>query len=225
MTSRFSGFVLGALLKTVRWQQQDEGGLTFLERSGEAAIIVNWHCRLLAIPAMLGQRFPTAYIISASRDGRLISGTVSRLGIETIWGSRSRGAVTGYREMRRRLAAGKHVGITPDGPRGPAREAAAGAINLARASGAAIIPVAWSTRRMPRLDTWDRLAIPGMFSAGVQCWGAPIRIPKETSPDMLEDARLNLEDRINAITASADAFFGHPRDDAPHRYGISKEKR
>jgi len=217
--------MLGMLLKTIRWQKIDQGGLAFLEASGEAAIIVNWHCRLLAIPSMLGHRFPTAYIISASNDGQLISGTVSRLGIETIWGSRSKGAITGYREMRRRLAAGNHVGITPDGPRGPAREAAAGAITLAHASGAPIIPVAWSTRRMHRLDTWDRLAIPAAFSSGVQCWGEVFRLPEKASPDMLKDARLDLEHRLNEITACADARFGHPRDDADHRYGISKEKR
>jgi len=224
-TSRLGGMMLGMLLRTIRWQEMDEGGLAFLEASEEAAIIVNWHCRLLAIPSMLGRRFPTAYIISPSNDGRLISGTVSGLGIETIWGSRSKGAITGYREMRRRLSAGKHVGITPDGPRGPARHAAAGAITLAQASGAPIIPVAWSTRRMPRLDTWDRLAIPGIFSTGIRCWGAPYRLPKDASADALEDARLDLEDRLNAITARADHWAGHPADDAEHRYGISKEKR
>lgn len=224
-TSCLGGLMLGVLLKTIRWQEMDEGGLAFLQSSDKAAIIVNWHCRLLAIPAMLGRRFPTAYIISPSNDGQLISGTVSTLGIETIWGSRSKGAIAGYREMRRRLSAGKHVGITPDGPRGPARNAAAGAITLAQASGAPIIPVAWSTRRMPRLDTWDRLAIPGAFSTGIQCWGEPYHVPEGASPETLEQARLDLEDRINAITAKADRWSGHTPDDAEHRYGIGKEKR
>ena len=93
-------------------------------------------------------------------------------------GSRSKGAIGGYREMRRRLKNGGHVGITPDGPRGPARQAADGAIALARTSGAVIIPVAWSTARMRRLDTWDRLAIPGWFSRGVQCWGSRYIFPQ-----------------------------------------------
>ena len=42
-------------------------------------IFVNWHCRLLAIPAMLKRDLPTAYIISESHDGQLISGTVKPL--------------------------------------------------------------------------------------------------------------------------------------------------
>ncbi|MGC6484292.1 MAG: lysophospholipid acyltransferase family protein [Candidatus Puniceispirillales bacterium] len=217
-----SSLVLRLQLASIRWQTRDEGGLAYLRKADSPVIIVNWHCRLLAIPAMLGRRFPTAYIISPSKDGRLISGTVAPLGVETIWGSRSKGAVGGYREMRRRLKQGGHVGITPDGPRGPARKAADGAIALARASRVVIIPVAWSTSRMKRLDTWDRLAIPGWFSRGIQCWGAPFDLPDEAETDRLT---LELEDRINAITASADACFGHPPDDAEQRYGIIKEKR
>jgi len=55
--------------------------------------------------------------------------------------------------------------------------------------------------------------------------GAPYRLPNDASADALEDARLDLEDRLNAITARADHWAGHPADDAEHRYGISKEKR
>jgi lysophospholipid acyltransferase (LPLAT)-like uncharacterized protein len=217
-----SSLVLRLQLASVRWQIKNEGGLKHISETDSPVIIVNWHCRLLAIPAMLGRRFPTAYIISPSKDGQLISGTVAPLGVETIWGSRSKGATAGYREMRRRLKQGGHVGITPDGPRGPARKAADGAVALAKNSRAVIIPVAWSTSRMKRLDTWDRLAIPGWFSRGIQCWGEPFNVPADAN---LERLTHQLEDRLNAITATADDIFGHQHDDADGRYGIIKEKR
>ena len=50
--------------------------------------------------------------------------------------------------------------------------------------------------------------------------GAPFDLPDEAETDRLT---LELEDRINAITATADACFGHPPDDAEQRYGIIKE--
>ena len=53
--------------------------------------------------------------------------------------------------------------------------------------------------------------------------GEPLHIPAD-SKDTAALTRL-LEDRINAITATADDAFGHPRDDAESRYGIIKEKR
>ncbi len=222
LITRISSFVLGLQLASIRWQTRDEGGLKHTLGSEKPVIFVNWHCRLLAIPAMLGRRFPTAYIISPSKDGQLISGAVAPLGVKTIWGSRSKRALTGYREMRRRLQKGGHVGITPDGPRGPARKAADGTIALARASQATIIPVAWSTTRMRRLDTWDRLAIPGWFTSGIQCWGEPFDVPEDAD---IEHLTRELEDRINTITAIADDAFGHRRDDADDRYGVIKEKR
>lgn len=222
LITRIASLILRLQLASIRWQVKDAGGLAHLMAAQQPVIIVNWHCRLLAIPAMLKKRFPTAYIISPSKDGQLISGTVSPLGVETIWGSRSKGAIGGYREMRRRLKQGGHVGITPDGPRGPARKAADGAIALAHTSRAVIIPVAWSTTRMRRLNTWDRLAIPGWFSKGVQCWGEPFSVPQDA--DMAQ-MTLDLEDRINAITATADEYCGHTPDDAENRYGTIKEKR
>jgi lysophospholipid acyltransferase (LPLAT)-like uncharacterized protein len=223
-TTAVTSTYLYILLKSVRWQVKDHGGLD-LVRSGEAVIFINWHCRLLSIPAMIGGKYPTAYIISPSRDGRLISGTVAPLGVETIWGSRSQKAISGYRDMRRRLSAGRHVGITPDGPRGPARKAAPGAITLAKVSGAALVPLAWSTARMKRLESWDRLAVPGFFTKGVQLYGTPIRIPKNADEGAVNRACLDLEDAVNDLTAEADAAFGHPADHASSRYGGQKEKR
>ena len=225
-----SSFLLRLLLASIRWQKIDHSssisGQSVLKNADQNPLIfVNWHCRLLAIPAMLGKDLPTAYIISESQDGQLISGTVRPLGIETIWGSRSNKAVTGYRDMRRRLAQNLHVGITPDGPRGPARQAALGALQLAKTSGAALVPVAWSTASMWRLKSWDRLAIPKPFSRGIQIFGKAIVIPRDANDDQLQQARLDLEDAINALTAEADAVFGHPADDADHRYGIAKDKR
>ena len=78
---------------------------------------------------------------------------------------------------------------------------------------------------MWRLNSWDRLAIPKPFSRGVQIFGAPITLPADANSDQLETARLALEDAINAVTAEADAIFGHQADDADARYGRAKDKR
>ena len=223
-TTFLSSLVLRLLLSSIRWQRIDHSGFHHQD-DHPALIYVNWHCRLLAMPALLRKHRQTAYIISPSLDGQLISGTVAPLGVATIWGSRSNKAISGYREMRRRLAQNLHVGITPDGPRGPARQAASGALTLAKASGAPIVPVAWSAKAMWRLNSWDRLAIPKPFSRGVQIFGAPITLAKDADDAALEQARLDLEDAINAVTAEADAVFNHPADDALDRYGIGKAKR
>ena len=223
--TRISSFVLRLLLASIRWQKIDHSQGVVKAADQHPIIFVNWHCRLLAIPAILGKTLPTAYIISPSQDGQLISGTVKPLGVDTIWGSRSSKAISGYRDMRRRLDQNLHVGITPDGPRGPARQAALGALQLAKTSGVVMVPVAWSTAGMWRLNSWDRLAIPKPFSRGIQIFGPAITIAKDADDDAIKAARLDLEAAINAITAEADRHFGHAADDAEHRYGMAKDTR
>ena len=158
-----SSFVLRLLLASIRWQKIDHSIGTVKSADQNPIIFVNWHCRLLAIPAMLKRDLPTAYIISESHDGQLISGTVKPLGVETIWGSRSNKAISGYRDMRRRLAKNLHVGITPDGPRA-STAAASGALQWP--SSGAVVVRGRSTSSMWRLNSWDRLAIPKPFSRG-----------------------------------------------------------
>ena len=224
VASRIGSIVVRLLLKSVRWRTIDKGGLASLRKNPDAVIFVNWHCRLLGAFDML-RPYNIKGVVSPSTDGKLISGVVGPLGIRTIWGSSNRNTIGAYREMRKTLKDGEHVGITPDGPRGPARKAALGTLALAKASGARIIPLAWSTSRMARLGTWDRFIIPKPFSAGVQLWGEPITIPADMGDAALEKARLRLEDALNELTAEADAVFGHPAEHAESRYGKGRSKR
>ena len=225
---RLAGFlgsvVVRLLLWSIRWRMIDKGGFKSLRENTDAAIFVNWHCRLIGAFDML-RPYSIMGVVSPSTDGRLISAVVEPLGIRTSWGSSNRNTVGAYREMRKCLQRGEHIGITPDGPRGPARKAAQGTLALAKASGARIIPLAWSTSRRARLGTWDRFAIPKPFSKGIQIWGRPITVPANANDAALEKARIDLEDAINELTAEADAHFGHPADHAEHRYGIGKKKR
>jgi lysophospholipid acyltransferase (LPLAT)-like uncharacterized protein len=65
-------------------------------------------------------------LISHSRDGRFIGTVVRWFGIEVALGSSSRGGAAAFRSLLGLLERGIHIGITPDGPRGPRRQAALG---------------------------------------------------------------------------------------------------
>ena len=218
-----SSMILRLLLLSVRWQyfNRSKSDLPF----DRPVIFINWHSRLLAMPKVLSKHSRTSYIISPSYDGQLIAGTVAPLGISTIWGSRSKKAISGYRAMMRHLKSGGHIGITPDGPRGPARQAAMGALMLAKSSGAPLVPITWSAQGLWRLSSWDRLAIPKPFSRGVQIFGAPIYVPHDADAMTLDGLRLQIEDALNALGGEADLLFGHSPDDEISRYGTAKVKR
>ena len=215
--------VIGFFLATNRWDTIDHGGYEYA-KSGSPVIFVFWHGRLLGLPIML-RKTPISVLVSHSRDGRIISKIGRDFGIETIWGSGSKNSLSGYREMRRHLSAGKHIGITPDGPRGPARKAALGAIALARASGIPLVPMSWSSKKMKKFNSWDHIAMPKPFGRGVRIYGAPIHIAKDANDAEQATSCRALEDAINAVTAEADMMYGHSIDHAERRYGPSKGKR
>jgi lysophospholipid acyltransferase (LPLAT)-like uncharacterized protein len=114
---------------------------------------------------------------------------VRRFGIRPILGSSSRGGAAGLRGLLAVLSRGELIGITPDGPRGPRRQAAAGVAQLAALSGVPVLPCAARTSRRIQLQTWDRMPVPLPFGRGVMVCGPAIRV-----------ARHGWKDAVPAIT-------------------------
>jgi len=141
----------------------------------------------------------------------LMSKIINHFGINTIWGSSSRNAVSGLRELKRVLDAGRAVGITPDGPRGPARVVATGAVALAQLTGKPIVPAAWGTNRYKRAGGWDRMVVPRPFSRGVFVVGEPITPPANRDRKTLETHCAALQAALNAVTDKADELAGGTR--------------
>src|SRR5262249_1086726 len=78
-----------------------------------------------------------------------------------------KGGPAALRAMVRQLRQGESVGITPDGPNGPAMRASAGIVGVARLAGVPILPMTYATSRRRILQTWDRFHLPLPFSRGV----------------------------------------------------------
>src|SRR6266700_2920711 len=179
-----------------------------LRAEGRSFILAFWHGRLLMIP-MAWQRLAQKHmLISAHRDGRIIADAVTYFGVHSIAGSSRRGGSAALRQMLKRLAAGECVGITPDGPRGPAMQASSGIINVARLAGVPIVPVVFATSRRRVLSSWDRFHLALPFGRGAFLWGEPIEIARELDPAGLERARLLVEDRMNELARDADRRVG-----------------
>jgi len=156
-------------------------------------------------------------LISAHRDGRIIADAVTYFGVQSIPGSTRRGGSAALRRMLKQLATGDCVGITPDGPRGPAMVASVGIVNLARLAGAPIVPIVYATSRRRILNSWDRFNLALPFGRGVFVWGEPIEIAPDLDASGLEQARLFVEARMNEMARDADRRVGHPASASPGR--------
>jgi lysophospholipid acyltransferase (LPLAT)-like uncharacterized protein len=144
-------------------------------------------------------------MISASRDGELIT-TIGRFfGYTAVRGSSSRGGQEATREMVDHLQAGKRCAITPDGPRGPRREMKPGAVNIARLTGAPIVCFGFAAEHCWRLKSWDQFIIPKPFSRAVFVYGEPIRIPREDGEDSKYMEQIQKE--MDRVTNAAENYF------------------
>ncbi len=110
-------------------------------------------------------------------------------------------------QLKRDMAAGKPAGFTLDGPRGPARVAQPGAVWLAKATGNPIVPFhIESDRHGPRTAGTAR-RFPKPFSHVAIAIGEPIEVPADADDAALEQARLTLEARLEALEARALAMI------------------
>src|SRR5262245_57458431 len=194
---------------TNRWSVEGASPPRRLSREGRSFIAAFWHGRLLMMPLAWHRLAPFYMLISAHRDGRIIAGAMTYFDIGTIAGSTSRGGSVALRTMVKRLKQGGCVGITPDGPRGPAMTASVGIVNVARLAGVPIVPVTYATSRRRFLATWDRFHLALPFGRGVYLWGEPIEIAAQLDEAGLENARRLVESRMVAIVHEADRRVGH----------------
>jgi lysophospholipid acyltransferase (LPLAT)-like uncharacterized protein len=194
---------------TTRWSVEGAEWPRRLRAEGRPFILAFWHGRLLMIPMAWQRLAPMHMLISAHPDGRIIADAVTYFGVGAIAGSTSRGGSAALRKMLKRLKERDCVGITPDGPRGPAMAASVGIVDVARLARVPILPITYATSRRRLLATWDRFHLPWPFGRGVFLWGEPIEIAAELDEAGRERARRLVETRMVAMVGEADRRVGH----------------
>jgi lysophospholipid acyltransferase (LPLAT)-like uncharacterized protein len=187
--------------RTLRLQVEDPENVIGLVRN-QPVIFAIWHNRLLMLPRVFDPCFPSRQsfgLISASRDGDLVSILIERSGYGTIRGSSSRKGVIALRQLVDALAAGMNVLITPDGPRGPVYEASQGVVFLAQKTGAPLVPIHMEYSSCWRLKSWDRFFVPRPFAKLRAIFGAPLQVQPTADADQLEAARLRLQNAMMSL--------------------------
>jgi lysophospholipid acyltransferase (LPLAT)-like uncharacterized protein len=194
-------YLLRVWERTLRYQVNDEAGILGKPVT-ENYIGALWHNRLLIFPLVLRRFFPNrpgAALISASRDGDLLTDAIRRFGYDVVRGSSSRLGASAILQLTEQLASGRDVVITPDGPRGPAYELGPGMVFLAQKSGALVLPMNLEYSRYWRLGSWDRFIIPQPFSKVRVLISQPLGVNPTSTPDEFEAERLRLQDTMMSL--------------------------
>lgn len=167
-------------------------------------LYVFWHEYIL-FPFYLRGHCNLTMLLSRHRDADLLSQAARKMGFAFVRGSTKRGGLEAVRDM---MAAGKtqHLTITPDGPRGPRRHMAPGAIYLASRLNMPIVAMGFGYHRPWRLQSWDRFAIPRPFSRARAMTGRAWRIPADLDRDGVEEYRRRIELELNRLTDEAERW-------------------
>jgi lysophospholipid acyltransferase (LPLAT)-like uncharacterized protein len=174
--------------------------------SARPVIFCIWHNRL-ALSMVVHRKYPRklAALISASKDGALLSAVLRKFGVVAVRGSSSRRGPQALLELTSQAERGSDLAITPDGPRGPRYVVQEGVISLAQVTGLPIVPVTWNTSRKICVKSWDRFLVPHPFGRAVFVWGEPIYVPADAEPGAVEKFQSVLAERLDALVADADA--------------------
>ena len=184
-----------------------DAGARLIEQHG-AVIIVCWHQRIMLTPWMFDlTQAPCQSLTSAGRAGRLIGWMHRAFGYGTVPMPKGVLGATEMRTVLRGLKQGVSIGISPDGPRGPARVAKVTPIQWARTAQVPIVVFTHAASRFWFLRTWDRLMFPLPFGRLVLLW----RVWDRTVPPRITDTQ------AQALAAELGAFMQDVTAEADNR--------
>jgi lysophospholipid acyltransferase (LPLAT)-like uncharacterized protein len=193
--------LLRLLYVTWRVRTVNDSGWRALRAEGHPFLFALWHGQLL--PLVVQHRSQgVKVLISEHRDGELIARITASLGFGSIRGSTTRGATRALLAMCDALASGSEVAVTPDGPRGPARKFAVGAIVAAQRAGVPIVTIGVAASRAWHLGSWDAFMIPKPFSRLTLVYSDPMYVNASDSRGAAMQGDI-FEAALNAMVTAA----------------------
>ncbi|HZI32937.1 MAG TPA: lysophospholipid acyltransferase family protein, partial [Candidatus Binatia bacterium] len=199
-------FAASTLAATIRYRIRDPHG--FITRQDfKQSIFCIWHNRLALCVKLyytFGQKHDDtpglAGLVSASKDGALLSAIFQRFGVQPVRGSSSRRGAQALVELNTWAERGYDLAITPDGPRGPRYVFADGAVTLAQITGLPLVPASYHLNWKIQVKSWDRFQIPLPFTRCDVQVGKVFKIPRELTEEQRVTFKQEVEAELRAIT-------------------------
>lgn len=200
-------------VRTSRWERRGFEALRAHLRSGDPAVVVLWHQRLIMAPYLFDLDLGKICALSSDRRAGRMAGRIYEVfGFQNVPMSAAKREVALSRDVLGRMRDGYSVGVAADGTTGPARRAKTVPIVWARAAQRPIFLVAYASRPALLLPTWDRQMIPLPFSRGalvIRRWEE--EVPRKLSEEATEALRAKLDSALDAVTEEADRLAGRKR--------------
>jgi len=203
--ARLFGSYLRLCNATTTWQID---GLQDLQTdlADGPVLLVMWHERSVMGPVHWPvQHGQLSSLYARSAIGRVSGAMQRQFGLRPMQMSHKTSNVAASRQILRRVRDGISIGMTGDGPLGPALVVNDAPLDWARAMQRPVYAYAFATSRHRRLGSWDRMIMPLPFTTGTisfQRWQADV--PRKPTPAEVADQRASLSALLNKTTAASD---------------------
>jgi lysophospholipid acyltransferase (LPLAT)-like uncharacterized protein len=172
---------------SLRWETFGCGNWEAARQMGKGLVYTCWHRQIFSGTWFWRKRGIVA-MASQNFDGEYITRILQKNGYGVVRGSSSRGGAKAWVEMVRCHRQGLETVFTIDGPRGPRFVAKPGSVQLAKATGAAIVCFHSAVRpAFVFRKSWDQTEFPFPFSRAAMFVAPAIFVPRDA--DRAEQAR------------------------------------
>ena len=194
---------------TTRWNKKELAGFYDIWDKEGSIILICWHGRATMIPGFWNRKHPLNALVSLHNDGKLMARLLEHYGLGVIGGSTTSNAKAAAVALMKSLKQNHSICIIPDGPVDPGMHMNMSPLYFAQKSGKPLIGITYSCKHA-RIFTkiWDDMMLPFPFNRGIVRTTRPFYIPKNATPDEMEELRQKVEKEMVAISMEADTALG-----------------
>jgi len=166
-----------------------------------------WHCGIIGV-LWWGRGRGVVVLHSTNFDGQWIGRIIKNFGFGAALGSSTRGGLRGLVELAQKLAEGRDVAFTIDGPRGPRFVAKPGPVKLAAETGQPVAAFHVGYEHAKTLTgTWDHFKIPGPFSRVLMVFAPMIEVPLGADKQTIAAKHAEMQRELDRCREFADRWF------------------
>ena len=165
-------------------------------------LYIFWH-EYITFPLFLRKHCNLTMLLSRNKDADVLAQVADLFGYGTVRGSSTRGGAEALLSMMKE-SQHCHLTITPDGPRGPRRKLARGCLFLASKLQIPMVILGFGFDRPWRAPTWDKFAVPRLFSRARAVISPEIFIPVTLDAESADRISAALETSINRLCELAE---------------------
>ncbi len=170
------------LARTLKIEIINAEALENLKKENRNFIAAFWHGKMFAGWYVFGGK-NSAALVSKSKDGEILTRALKKWGYRVIRGSSHIGGKEALELMAKAIREGYSLSITPDGPTGPREKMKAGAIVLAKKTGAPVVLAGICYEKKKTFNSWDKFELPGFFSRVRVIFSEPFYVSQNLSYD------------------------------------------